>query len=149
MKEIIIGIIGLTLLVWAMYQKPDVVNPMDMEHSHDHTGIDAHSTHQPTPSNKTINNQNKSTSKNSGSLSEKQLTGNPHFDQLSPKMQQSLKDSLLLEGPRETYTLDNGTVILPAKDRFTQMPVAVRMPDGTIQIKEYSYIPKPKVQIGK
>jgi hypothetical protein len=72
-------------------------------------------------------------------------TGNPHFDQLSPEMQQALKDSLLLEGPMETYKLKNGTVIMPAKDRFTQMPVAVQMPDGTIQIKEYSVIPRPKV----
>lgn len=69
-------------------------------------------------------------------------TGNPHFDQLSPEMQQAVKDSLLLEGPMETHTRPDGTIVLPSNGRFTQMPVAVEMPDGTIQIREYSVVPK-------
>lgn len=69
-------------------------------------------------------------------------TGNPHFDQLTPEMQQAVKDSLLLEGPMETHTRPDGTIVLPANGRFTQMPVAVEMPDGTIQIREYSVVPK-------
>ncbi len=75
----------------------------------------------------------------------KVLTGNPHYDQLSPEMQKALKDSLLLEGPKETYTRPDGSVVLPSNGRFTQMPVAVQMPDGTIKIQEYSNIPKPKL----
>ncbi|GAA6134399.1 hypothetical protein NBRC116188_11880 [Oceaniserpentilla sp. 4NH20-0058] len=76
-------------------------------------------------------------------------TGNPHFDQLSPEMQQALKDQLLLENPTETIDAKDGAIIIPAKGRFTQMPVAVQMPDGTIQIREYSNIPKPKMQLNK
>ena len=76
-------------------------------------------------------------------------TGNPHFDQLSPEMQQALKDQLLLENPTTTTEGPNGAIILPAKGRFTQMPVAVQMPDGTIQIREYSSIPKPQYQLSK
>lgn len=76
-------------------------------------------------------------------------TGNPHFDQLTPEMQQALKDSLLLEGPMETITHSDGSIELPANGRFTQMPVAVEMPDGTIQIKEYSVIPRPVTKTEK
>jgi hypothetical protein len=91
-------------------------------HNHDHSGHDTNNTHP----------------------SKDAPTGNPHFDQLTPEMQQALKDKLLLEGPMQTHQLSNGTVILPAKDRYTQMPVAVRMPDGKVVIKEYSVIPKAK-----
>ncbi len=77
----------------------------------------------------------------------KVLTGNPHFDQMTPGMQQALKDSLLLEGPKETYTRADGSVVLPSNGRFTQMPVAVQMPDGTIKIQEYSNIPKPILKL--
>ena len=77
----------------------------------------------------------------------KVLTGNAHFDQMTPKMQQALKDSLLLEGPKKTYTRADGSVVLPSNGRFTQMPVAVQMPDGTIKIQEYSNIPKPILKL--
>ncbi len=77
----------------------------------------------------------------------KVLTGNPHYDQLSPEMQKALKDSLLLEGPKKTYTRPDGSVVLPSNGRFTQMPVAVQMPDGTIKIQEYSNIPKPQLKL--
>ncbi len=77
----------------------------------------------------------------------KVLTGNPHFDQMTPKMQQALKESLLLEGPKKTYTRADGSVVLPSNGRFTQMPVAVQMPDGTIKIQEYSNIPKPLLKL--
>ncbi len=82
-----------------------------------------------------------STTKQQANLG-KGKTGNPHFDQLSPEMQQALKDSLLLEGPMETHTRADGTIVLPANGRFTQMPVAVEMPDGSIEIREYSVVPK-------
>jgi hypothetical protein len=77
----------------------------------------------------------------------KVLTGNAHFDQMSPSMQKALKDSLLLEGPKKSYTRADGTVVLPSNGRFTQMPVAVQMPDGTIKIQEYSNIPKPVLTV--
>lgn len=75
---------------------------------------------------------------------QKPLTGNAHFDQMSPAMQQALKESLLLENPTTTIDGANGAVILPSQGKFTQMPVAVQMPDGTIQIREYSEIPRIK-----
>ena len=76
-------------------------------------------------------------------------TNNPHYEQLTPEMKQALKDSLLLENDTETFTKDDGTVVLPANGRSTQVSVAVQMPDGTIQIREYSNIPKapPKYKI--
>lgn len=69
-------------------------------------------------------------------------TGNPHFDRLTPEVQQALKDSLLLEGPMESITRPDGSIELPSDGRFTQMPVAVQMPNGSIEVREYSTIPK-------
>ncbi len=83
----------------------------------------------------------------SNQTKQKVLTGNPHYDQLSPGMQKALKDSLLLEGPKKTYSRPDGSVVLPSNGRFTQMPVAVQMPDGTIKIQEYSNIPKPQLKM--
>ena len=65
-----------------------------------------------------------------------------HIDMLSEEMKQSIRDKLFHHGPKETITRDDGTIILPANGRFTQMPVAVQMPDGTIKIQEYSVLPK-------
>lgn len=91
------------------------------EHNHDH---DAHNP----------NNQTKK---------------NVHYEQLSPEVKQALKNSLLLENDTETFTKDDGTVVLPVNGRATQVTVAVQMPDGSIQIKEYSNIPKPNIEFTK
>ena len=100
----------------------------------------------PPQNNTSLNKQQSPIQASTATKGEKKvLTGNPHFDQLSPEMQKALKDSLLLEGPKETYTRPDGSVVLPSNGRFTQMPVAVQMPDGTIKIQEYSNIPKPKL----
>jgi len=122
------------------FAQPSVVqnNTMDSKHhDHSHAHPDINQQVQQAASKK--NNQTvpvQSSTLPSGK------TGNPHFDQLSPEMQQALKDSLLLENSTETMEGESGTIILPAKGRFTQMPVAVQMPDGTIEIREYSNIPK-------
>ncbi len=71
-------------------------------------------------------------------------SGNAHLDQLSPEMKQSIRDTLLLHGPMEVIHNSDGSFELPSNGRFTQMPVAVQMPDGSIQIKEYSFIPEDK-----
>ena len=71
-------------------------------------------------------------------------TGNPHFDQLTPEMKQALKEKLLLEGPMETHIRQNGLIELPSNGRFTQIPVAIQMPDGSIKIREYSVLPDKK-----
>lgn len=65
-----------------------------------------------------------------------------HQDQLSEEMKQSIRDQLFQHGPKRTIERPDGTVIMPSDGRFTQVPVAVQMPDGTIQIKEYSELPK-------
>ena len=64
-----------------------------------------------------------------------------HLDQLSPEMKQAIRDKLLLHGPMEVIQHADGSFELPSNGRFTQMPVAVQMPDGSIQIREYSQIP--------
>lgn len=64
-----------------------------------------------------------------------------HLDQLSPEMKQAIRDKLLLHGPMKVIQHADGSFELPSNGRFTQMPVAVQMPDGSIQIREYSQIP--------
>ncbi|WP_396589058.1 hypothetical protein [Bermanella sp. R86510] len=67
---------------------------------------------------------------------------NLHYQQLTPEMKQAIKDTLLQHGPMEVKKGSDGRIELPANGRFTQMPVAVEMPDGSIQIKEYSQLPE-------
>ena len=122
------------------FAQPSVVqnNTMDSKHhDHSHAHPDINQQVQQAASKK--NNQ---TVPGQSSTVPSGKTGNPHFDQMSPEMQQALKDSLLLEGPMETITHPDGKIELPANGRFTQMPVAVEMPDGSIEIREYSQIPK-------
>jgi cytoskeletal protein RodZ len=65
-----------------------------------------------------------------------------HQDMLSEEMKQAIRDQLFQHGPKRTILQPDGTVIMPSEGRFTQVPVAVQMPDGTIQIKEYSELPE-------
>ncbi len=65
-----------------------------------------------------------------------------HIDLLSDEMKQAIKDKLLLHGPMEVIRHPDGRIELPSNGRFTQMPVAVEMPDGSIQIREYSTLPE-------
>lgn len=65
-----------------------------------------------------------------------------HIDMLSEEMKQSIRDQLFQHGPKTVIQLPNGSYIMPHEGRVTQMPVAVEMPDGTIQIKEYSELPE-------
>lgn len=69
------------------------------------------------------------------------IVNTEHLNQLSPEMKQAIKDKLLLHGPMEVIQHPDGSFELPSNGRFTQMPVAVQMPDGSIQIREYSHIP--------
>lgn len=64
-----------------------------------------------------------------------------HQDMLSEEMKQTIRDKLLLHGPMEVIHHPDGRIELPSNGRFTQIPVAVQMPDGSIQIKEYSTLP--------
>lgn len=65
-----------------------------------------------------------------------------HQDMLSEEMKQAIRDQLFQHGDKRTITRPDGTVIMSSDGRFTQVPVAVEMPDGSIQIKEYSELPK-------
>lgn len=139
----ILVIIAVVLGAGYFVAGPDVVHNNDMKK---HTENHNHNHQDPTA----LLNRNKSaqpaanSKQSSNNVIPAGKTGNPHFDQLSPEMQQALKDSLLLEGPMETITHPDGSIELPSNGRFTQMPVAVEMPDGSIQIREYSEIPKTR-----
>ncbi|MGK0247622.1 MAG: hypothetical protein ACI910_000346 [Oleispira sp.] len=65
-----------------------------------------------------------------------------HEDMLSEEMKQAIRDKLLFHGSMEVIQHPDGSIELPSNGRFTQMPVAVEMPDGSIQIKEYSKLPE-------
>ena len=65
-----------------------------------------------------------------------------HQDMLSEEMKQAIRAQLFQHGEKRTISRPDGTVIMPSDGRFTQVPVAVEMPDGSIQIKEYSELPK-------
>lgn len=65
-----------------------------------------------------------------------------HIDMLSDEMKQSIRGQLLQHGPKKTFTKPDGTVVLPASGRATQVSVAVQMPDGSIQIREYTELPE-------
>jgi hypothetical protein len=65
-----------------------------------------------------------------------------HQDMLTDDMKQAIRDQLILHGPGTTYKKSDGTIVLPSTGRSTQVSVAVQMPDGSIQIREYSELPK-------
>jgi hypothetical protein len=65
-----------------------------------------------------------------------------HQDMLTEEMKEAIRGKLLFHGPMEVIEHPDGRIELPSNGRFTQMPVAVKMPDGTIQIKEYSSLPE-------
>lgn len=65
-----------------------------------------------------------------------------HQDMLTDEMKQAIRDKLLFHGKMEVIQHPDGRIELPSNGRFTQMPVAVEMPDGSIQIKEYSSLPE-------
>lgn len=72
-------------------------------------------------------------------------TGNQiirHQDMLSEEMKQDIRDKLLLHGPMKVIKHSDGSLELPSNGRFTQIPVAVEMPDGSFQIKEYTVLPE-------
>lgn len=139
MKEVIIGVTAIVLLAFVIYQKPTIVNPMGSQESTVDSKLENHRAHSHSTTKTTsraVNNLNEHT----------QLipSGNAHLDQLSPEMKQSLRESLLFNAPIETIKRSDGSVIMNTNGRVTHMPVAVQMPDGSIQIKEYSYIPDDK-----
>lgn len=65
-----------------------------------------------------------------------------HQDMLTEDMKDAIREKLFFHGPKEVIKHPDGRIELPSNGRFTQMPVAVKMPDGTIQIKEYSSLPE-------
>ncbi len=65
-----------------------------------------------------------------------------HVDLLSEEMKKSIRDKLLHHGPKEVIMNKDGSFDMPSIGRFTQMPVAVQMPDGSIKIQKYSVLPK-------
>jgi hypothetical protein len=150
MKYVFLIIFAAIIAGYVLLQTPTLINEREdaslkseqIAPTESHAGLKTN-THNHAHEPSSPNDLNKQTSVPEGK------TGNPHFDQLSPEMQQAAKDSLLLEGPMETYERADGSIVLPANGRFTQMPVAVEMPDGSIEIREYSVVPKADVQAEK
>lgn len=144
MKYLVMALLILSLLIAGyFYQQPSLVGGSSSSKPsgsslHDHAGSLGHDGHH-------HDSAHPPASDAQGEIPEGK-TGNPHFDQLSPEMQQAVKDSLLLEGPMKTNQRPDGAIELPANGRFTQMPVAVEMPDGSIQIREYTVTPKAKTK---
>lgn len=73
----------------------------------------------------------------------------PHVDHLSPQMKQAVKDKLFHHGPKTTTKDSQGRIRLDHAGRFVNMPVAVRKADGSIEIKEYSVVPKTHTEVTK
>lgn len=89
---------------------------------------------------------------NHGQADEHQAEGDKmprHQDMLSEEMKQAIRDQLILHGPKKTFEKNDGTVVFPSGGRSTQVTVAVQMPDGTIQIREYSELPEDSKPIYK
>ena len=147
MKFIAVLIIITAIIAGYFLQQPKLAKNTDHlvePHSHEHSpNIPSNAAIKP-PSQALQHDHasHQSQAKTNPSNPQQTTTGNPHFDQLTPEMQQAVKDSLLLEGPMRTYKRKDGAIVLPANGRFTQMPVAVEMPDGSIEIREYSVVPK-------
>lgn len=64
--------------------------------------------------------------------------------ELSPEMKESLRKMLFQHGPKTTIQHPDGRIEMPMNGRYTQMPVAIQKPDGTIVIREYSVVPENK-----
>jgi hypothetical protein len=143
-KEVIIGVVAIVLLAFALYQEPTIVNPMGSDTAHSHGPHNASLS--PSNANPVSKDNLPSLTKDQVQVGaqNKGVAGNSHLDQLSPEMKQSLRETLLFNAPIETVERPDGSVIMNTNGRVTHMPVAVQMPDGSIQIKEYSYIPDDK-----
>jgi hypothetical protein len=139
-KAVIIGLMAIVCLAFVFYQKPSVVNPMDAGPKAARSNM----VNSNSANNSQVSNQSSATNIPKSNESKKSLTGNTHLDQLSPEMKDALRKKLLFNAPIETIERPDGSVIMKTNGRVTHMPVAVQMPDGTIKIKEYSYIPEDK-----
>jgi hypothetical protein len=116
--------------------------PMQDEHdSHNHTSHSAVSdkgddhTHMANHTDNTADTNNATDTDNNSTMPR-------HQDMLTEEMKEAIRGKLLFHGPMEVIEHPDGRIELPSNGRFTQMPVAVKMPDGTIQIKEYSSLPE-------
>lgn len=110
-------------------EKSDIQQKKEMKHDHDANDLMSNS------SNSSARSDNSNSSENTEVMPR-------HEDLLTEEMKQAIRDKLLFHGPMEVIRNPDGSIELPSNGRFTQMPVAVEMPDGSIQIKEYSKLPK-------
>jgi hypothetical protein len=141
MKNVLLVCIAIFIIAVAFYQQPEVVNPMGA------TSTDVSSENKASAS--TVHaeaaHDHKSESLKSNAskqpLSTDQSSAS-HLDQISPDMKEKIKSKLLFHAPIETIQRADGSVLMNPNGRSAQMPVAVQMPDGSIVVKEYSYIPE-------
>lgn len=133
----ILLMVGAVVLRYGFTDSAEIEAAKEAAHQgHDHAGHDH--------SNQKENKMDSHTDHDHGHshVNDRDVVNDDHWNQLSPEMKQAVKDKLLLHGPMESIQHPDGSIELPTNGRFTQMPVAVQMPDGSIQIREYSHIPE-------
>lgn len=135
MKEVLIGLIAIAFISIAMNHSSTIVNPMDLSdrHHHDDKHSNSPSTGQISPPSQHIHKHPDP---------EPHAKSASHLNQLSPEIKQAIKEKLYHHNPKEAITDSSGGTLVPFNGKYTQMPVAVEMPDGSIQIREYSVIPE-------
>jgi hypothetical protein len=145
-KNVLLVFIAIFIIAVVFYQQPKVVNPMTTttkeitsiskksQNSSNAEKTHHHDTHPLTSH--VITNDDEDLSVNPSDAS--------HLDQISPEMREKIRAKLLFHAPIDTIKGDDGFVLMNPNGRYTQMPVAVQMPDGSITVKEYSYIPEDK-----
>lgn len=128
-------------LITSFYQKTELVH--QHEHSSERHKGDARAQTQNTHSEHKGTQHEGHDHQHGSSNADSQPTSSVPLD---PEIREALKKQLLLEGPMQTITRPDGRIELPSNGRTTQMPVAIQHPDGTIEIKEYSVVPKEESQ---
>jgi hypothetical protein len=144
MKTVLLACIAIFIIAVAFYQQPEVVNPMGTTATNDGSENKAslNTDHVEATHDHKSESLKSNTSKDVKQPPSTDQSSVSHLDQISPEMKEQIKSKLLFHAPIETIQRADGSVLMNPNGRSAQMPVAVQMPDGSIVVKEYSYIPE-------
>ncbi|MFT7110039.1 MAG: hypothetical protein ACI843_001707 [Psychrobacter glaciei] len=144
MKTILLACIAIFIIAVAFYQQPEVVNPMGSTSDNVSTENKASASiiHAEAAHSHKSDSLKASVSKDAKPQLSTDQSSASHLDQISPEMREQIKSKLLFHAPIETIQRADGSVLMNPNGRSAQMPVAVQMPDGSIVVKEYSFIPE-------
>lgn len=144
MKTVLLACIAIFIIAVAFYQQPEVVNPMGTTVTNDGSKNKAslNTVHVEATHDHKSESLKSNTSKDVKQPPSTDQSSVSHLDQISPEMKEQIKSKLLFHAPIETIQRADGSVLMIPNGRSAQMPVAVQMPDGSIVVKEYSYIPE-------